>query len=51
MFMGYPQNVPDNVYPLFNVKIKRLIKSKGLICLDKDKESLDSNKQDNESGF
>jgi hypothetical protein len=51
MFVGYPQNHSDDVYSLFNVEARQVMKSKHLIWLDKDDESWVSKKKYNESGF
>jgi hypothetical protein len=51
MFVGYPQNHSDDSYRLFNVKTRQVIKSRGLIWLDKYYESCVPKKQDNQIGF
>ena len=34
LFVGYPQNHADDVYRIFNLKTKQIIKSRGLIWLN-----------------
>jgi hypothetical protein len=46
-FVGHSQNHSDDVYRLFNIKTRQLIKSRDLILLDKDYESWLSYNKDN----
>jgi hypothetical protein len=51
VLVGYPQHHLDDIYRLFSDKTRLFVKSRDLISLDKDDESLISKKQDNESVF